>query len=570
MKYVVVGGVAGGATAATRIRRNDESAHIVILEKGNYISYANCGLPYYIGGIIEERENLLAHNPESFRKRYNIEVKIRHEVIGIDSDHKAVLVREDNGNEYREKYDKLLLAPGASPIVPPIEGINSQGVFTLRNINNTDRIKHYIQTHNVKRAIVVGAGFIGIEMVDNLYHLGIEAIVIEKSNQVKHVLDRSMASILHAHMQEKGVQLYLENEIIKVERNNNVLEISLKNGMHFTVDMVILAIGVRPETRLARETGIKIGATGGIWVDEYLQSSIPDIYAVGDAIEYPNPVSGKPWVNAMANPANRQGTVAADNMVFGNHTSYEGSIGTVVAKVFDMAAGATGLNAKRLNILKMSFRSAYIHSVSHAGYYPGATPLSIKLTFEPDTGKIYGVQCVGYEGVDKRIDQAAVFIKNGATIYDMLKLEQAYAPPFSSAKDPLAVSAYVARNIISGKMPVVYWEDVYEADRNKVTILDMRSPEEYASGYIPGAINIPVDEIRSRMNEVPRNKPVYTYCHSGMRGYLSQQILLQNGFKEVYNLSGGYTTYMYATADEKERNIINPEMPESRNVKTGR
>lgn len=547
MKHIIIGGVAGGATAAARIRRNDESAQIILLEKGEHISYANCGLPYYIGNVIENRQKLLLQTPKSFGQRFNIEVRVQNEAFAIDTKNKIVRIRNEYGAEYNEHFDKLLLSPGATPFVPPIKGIDSEGIFTLRNVNDTDNIKNYINSRRVTKAIVLGGGFIGLEMVENLHNLGIEVTIVEKFNQVKHALDFSMAVILHEHLRNKGVHLYLENEIVSFVGKNGRMEAHLKNGTMLDTDMVILSIGVRPLTQLAESAGIKLGETKGIWVDEYLQTSAENIYAVGDAVEFPHPLTGKPWLNYMANPANRQAVIAADNMVFGNSAKYEGAIGTAIAKVFDLTAAATGLNAKRLTDMKIPFKSVYIHAPAHADYYPGAMPLSIKLTFDPATGKLFGGQFVGAQGVDKRVDQVSLAIKNNGTIYNLMQLEQAYAPPYSSAKDPLAMAGYVARNIISGKMPVVYWRQMLQADPDEIFILDVRTKEEFLQGSIAGATLIPIDEIRSKLNEIPRNKIIYIYCHSGRRGYLAQQILQQNGFKGVYNLSGGYETYKRTT-----------------------
>ena len=547
MKHVIIGGVAGGATAAARIRRNDESAQIIILEKEDYISYANCGLPYHIGGVIPERRNLLLQTPQSFRQRFNIDVRVKNEAVSIDIKNKTVRIRNAQNTEYEEHFDKLLLSPGAVPFIPPIEGVGLEGIFTLRNVDNTDAIKNYIDSRNAKKAIVLGGGFIGLEMVENLHHLGIDVTIVEKFNQVKHALDFSMATMLHEHLVNKGIKLYLENEIISFSQKGGQIEAQLKSGATLETDMVILSIGVRPFTRLAEEAGIKLGETKGIWVDRYLQTSAEDIYAVGDAIEFPHPVTGKPWLNYMANPANRQAVIAANNMVFGNSEKYEGAIGTAIAKVFGLTAAAAGLNAKRLKDLKIPYQSVYTHGYSHANYYPGAALLSIKLTFDPKTGKLYGGQFVGAKGVDKRVDQVSLIIKKGGTIHDLMQLEQAYAPPYSSAKDSLAIAGYVARNIITGKMPVIYWRQMSEANPDKVFILDVRTKQEFILGAIEGANLIPMEEIRSRLDEIPRNKPIYIYCHSGIRGYLAQQILIKNGFENIYNLSGGYETYRRAT-----------------------
>ena len=557
MKHVIIGGVAGGATAAARMRRIDESCEIVLLEKGSYISYANCGLPYYIGGVIQEREKLFLQTPQSFGVRFNVDVRVEHEVIAIDSINKAIKVRKSNGDEYIETYDKLLLSPGAVPFLPVIHGIDLEGIFTLRNVKDTDAIKNYLLNHSVKKAVVVGAGFIGLEMAENLYHTGAEVAIVEKQNQVMPPIDLSMAALVEEHLLLKGVHLYLEKSVIAFNRKDNSIEVQLDNGEFLLADMVILSIGVKPETRLAEQSELKIGDAKGIWVDNYLQTSEKDIYAVGDAIEFPHPITGKPWLNYLANPANRQGRIVADNMVFGNKTVYEGAIGTSIAKVFDITVASTGLAAKQLMKHEMPYQSSTTHSGSHAGYYPNAFNLTLKLMFHPETGKLYGGQCVGIEGVDKRIDQIALLIKKGGTVYDLMELEHAYAPPFSSAKDPIAIAGYVANNIISGKMPVVYWRDIQRNGINKYTLLDVRTKNEFQLGSISGAINIPVDELRSRLNEIPTEKPIAVFCQVGLRGYVAQQILIGKGIKNVYNLSGGYKTFKSITTLEHNINQEN-------------
>ena len=548
MKYVIIGGVAGGATAAARIRRADEGAEIVLFEKGKYISYANCGLPYYIGGTIAEREKLFVQTPTSFGGRFNIDVRVENEVIGIDTAAKSVEVRRADGSTYTERYDKLLLSPGASPVRPPLKGIETEGIFTLRNVDDTDRIKNYVTSRRIENAVVVGAGFIGLEMAENLHHVGAQVSVVEMGNHVMAPVDFSIASHVHQHLLQKGVRLYLEQSVERFEKQGGKIEVFFKSGESVVTDIVILSIGVRPETALAKAAGLRIGETGGIWVDDYLQTSASDVYAVGDAIEFPHPLTGKPWLNYLANPANRQGRIVADNMVFGNTIRYEGAIGTSIAKVFDMTVASTGLAAKRLKQFGISYASSTTHSASHAGYYPDALPLTIKLTFDPVSGKLYGAQCVGYDGVDKRIDQIALLIKRGGTVYDLQQVEHTYAPPFSSAKDPIAIAGYVAGNIISGAMPVITWRQVVDMDRSEVLFLDVRTRAELAFGAIPGAINIPLDELRGRIDELPRNKDIHVYCAIGLRGYLALKILTGHGFTRVTNLSGGYKTYQTATA----------------------
>ena len=548
-KYLIVGGVAGGATSAARIRRNTEQAEIILFEKGEHISYANCGLPYYIGGVIEERERLFVQTPEAFGQRFAIDVRTRSEVTSIDLKNKTVEVRTSDGREYTESYDKLLLSPGASPVCPPLPGIDSEGIFTLRNVADTDRIKQYMQHHTVRRAVIVGGGFIGLEMAENLQHAGAQVSVVEMANQVMGPIDYSMASFVHQHLQEKGVQLYLGQAVESFTHEDGHLTVNFRSGIQLEADLVLLSIGVRAETRLAQEAGLKLGEMRGIHVNEYLQTSDESVYAVGDAIEFPHPLTGKPWLNFLAGPANRQARIVADNMVFGNTQTYEGSIGTSIAKVFDITVASTGLPAKRLKQMEIPYLSATIHSGSHAGYYPGALQMTIKITFSPKDGKLFGAQIVGYDGVDKRIDQYALAIKNGATVSQLTQLEHAYAPPFSSAKDPVAISGYVAGNILSGRMKPLYWRELQQTDVSKVTLVDVRTADEASLGSLPGAINIPLDDLRARMNEIPTDRPVYLFCGVGLRGYLASNILKGHGYTDVSNLIGGLKLYESAVKE---------------------
>ena len=559
MKIIIIGGVAGGATTAARIRRADESAEIILFEKGKYISYANCGLPYYIGGVIQEREKLFVQTPEAFSNRFHIDVRTESEVIAINREKKSVTVRAINGSTYEESYDKLLLSTGASPVRPPLRGIDLNGIFTLRNVADTDKIKSYIQTHNPQKAVVVGAGFIGLEMAENLHAQGAEVSIVEMGNQVMAPIDFSMAALVHQHLMDKGVNLYLEQAVDSFEQEGKRLKVKFKNGHSILADIVILSIGVRPETSLAKAAQLTIGPAGGIAVNDYLQTSDSSIYAIGDAIEYRHPITGKPWLNYLAGPANRQGRIVADN-ILGSQIPYEGAIGTSIAKVFDMTVASTGLPAKRLRLEKIDYVSSTIHPSSHAGYYPNALPMSIKITFDKQTGRLYGAQIVGYDGIDKRIDEFALVIKHNGTIYDLLSIEQAYAPPFSSAKDPVALAGYVAENILSGKVALCYWRDLKDSKPESTILLDIRTQDEYALGSLPGAINIPLDELRERMNELPKDKAIITFCAVGLRGYLAYRILVQHGFTNVKNLSGGLKTYKAAVApivlheDQKEDN----------------
>ena len=547
MKVIIIGGVAGGATTAARIRRVDESAEIILLEKGKYISYANCGLPYYIGGVIEEREKLFVQTPEAFSTRFRVDVRTENEVIFIDRKRKTVTVRQSSEDTYEESYDKLLISTGASPVRPPLPGIDLSGIFTLRNVADTDKIKAYIDSHAPRQAVVVGAGFIGLEMAENLHAQGAKVSIVEMGNQVMAPIDFSMASLVHQHLMDKGVNLYLEQAVASFERDRKGLKVTFKNGQSIAADIVILSIGVRPETNLARAAGLTIGPAGGIAVNDYLQTSDESIYAIGDAIEYRHPITGKPWLNYLAGPANRQGRIAADN-ILGAKIAYEGSIGTSIAKVFDMTVASTGLPGKRLRVEGIDYMSSTIHPSSHAGYYPDAMPMSIKITFDKQTGRLYGGQIVGYDGVDKRIDELALVIKHEGTIYDLIKVEQAYAPPFSSAKDPVALAGYVAEDIIIGKTNPIYWRELRDIEMENKFLLDVRTPDEFALGTLPGAVNIPLDELRDRLTELPKDRMIYTFCAVGLRGYLAYRILTQHGFEKVRNLSGGLKTYRAATA----------------------
>lgn len=548
MKHLIIGGVAGGATAAARIRRVSESDDIVLFEKGEYISYANCGLPYYIGGTIADRDRLFVQTPEAFGRRFNIDVRVRSEVLSIDKEAKKVKVKSPDGSIYEESYDKLLMSPGAMPLIPPLPGIGSEGIFTLRNVADTDAVKSYIKEHAVRRTAIVGAGFIGLEMAENLHEAGVEVAIVEMADQVMTPVDYSMAAIVHQHLQQKDVRLYLKTAVSAFEKKENGISVMFRSGEKIEVDLVILSIGVRPVVSLAVEAGLEIGPRGGIKVNEYLRTSDSSIYAVGDAIEYPHPVDGRPWLNYLAGPANRQARIVADNMVFGDKVRYEGSIGTSIAKVFDLTVAAAGMSAKRLKESGIDYRSITIHPNSHAGYYPGAASMTVKLLFSPADGRLFGAQIVGYDGVDKRIDLIAQVIKNGGVVSDLVRTEHAYAPPYSSAKDPVALAGYVAENVLSGRMTPIYWREVRDMDRSAVTLVDVRTPEEFAAGAVEGAINIPLDSMRQSLDRIPADKPVVVYCAVGLRGYLASNILRQHGFKDVRNLIGGLKTYRAATS----------------------
>lgn len=545
MKHVIIGGVAGGATAAARIRRVAENDEIVLVEKGEHISYANCGLPYYIGGVIEDHDKLLVQTPASFGRRFNVDVRVNTEAVALHPERKTVTLKGPDGSLVEESYDRLLLSPGAVPFRPSLPGIDLPGIFTLRNVADTDAIADFMACREVRRAVVIGAGFIGLEMVENLSHRGVDVTLVEMADQVMAPLDFSMAAIVKHHLQQQGVDLRLNTAVTAFEKRGDGLVLTLGDGGKLEADMVILSIGVRPLTKLAVDAGIATGERGGIKVDEYLRTSAPDVYAVGDAIEYPHPVDGRPWMNYLAGPANRQARIVADNMALGDQVRYEGSIGTSVAKVFGLTVAATGLAAKRLRQEGVPYLTATVHPNSHAGYYPGAAPMSIKVVFSPADGRLLGAQIVGRDGVDKRIDELALMIKHGGTVADLTRVEHAYAPPYSSAKDPVAVAGYVADNILTGRVKPVYWREMAELDLAKVTLVDVRTPMEFARGSIAGAVNIPLDELRGQLHRIPADRPVVVYCAVGLRGYLASNILRGHGY-DVRNLVGGIATYAAA------------------------
>lgn len=563
MNYLIIGGVAGGATVAARLRRMDEKANIILFERGKYVSYANCGLPYYIGDTINNREKLFVQTAKGFTDRFRIDIRTEQEVTAIRPDKKEVEIKNlSTGETYTETYDKLVLSPGAEPLRPSIEGIGSKKIFTLRNVPDTDTIKNYVNTENPKRAIVVGGGFIGLEMAENLHDLGIQVDVVEMANQVMAPLDFSMAAIVHRQLTDKGVGLHLEDGVSRFEEKDGGVTVHLRSGKQIATDMVLLSIGVRPETKLAKDAGLAIGERGGITVNDYMQTSDANIYALGDAVEVRHLVTGQPALIPLAGPANKQGRIVADNIVFGNKEKYPGSIGTSIAKVFDLTVAAAGANAKLLQRNNIPYISSYTHGASHAGYYPGAVPLSIKILFAPENGKLLGAQIVGFNGVDKRIEMLAQVIQRGGTVHDLTELEHAYAPPYSSAKDPVNMAGFVAENILNKKSRIIQWRELAELPADTIRI-DVRTHDEYKLGTIPGFINIPVDELREHLDELPKEKPIVVTCAVGLRGYLAYRILVQNGFKHVRNLSGGYKTWSVATAPIKEIVSHKPEIPES-------
>ena len=565
MNYLIIGGVAGGATVAARLRRMDEKANIVLFERGKYVSYANCGLPYYIGDTINNREKLFVQTVKGFTDRFRIDIRTEQEVTAIRPDKKEVEVKNlSTGEIYTETYDKLVLSPGAEPLRPGIEGIGSKKIFTLRNVPDTDTIKNYINIEKPKRAIVVGGGFIGLEMAENLHDLGIQVDVVEMANQVMAPLDFSMAAIVHQQLTDKGVGLHLEDGVSRFEEKDGGVTVHLRSGKQIATDMVLLSIGVRPETKLAKEAGLAIGERGGIAVNDYMQTSDADIYALGDATEVKNLVTGQPSLIPLAGPANKQGRIVADNIIFGNKKKYAGSIGTSIAKVFDLTVAATGANAKLLQRNNIPYTSSYTHGASNAGYYPGAVPMSIKILFDPENGKLLGAQIVGFNGVDKRIEMLEQVIQRGGTVYDLTELEHAYAPPYSSAKDPVNMAGFVAENILKGKSKIIQWRELAELPADTIRI-DVRTRDEHKLGSIPGFINIPVDELREHLDELPKDKLIVVSCAVGLRGYLAYRILVQNGFKNVSNLSGGYKTWSVATAPVKEVAPCNPGSSEGAN-----
>ncbi|WP_038176665.1 FAD-dependent oxidoreductase [Vibrio pacinii] len=562
-KIVIVGGVAGGASAAARARRLSEDAQIIMFERGPFVSFANCGLPYHIGGDIQDRSKLLLQTPESFLARFNVDVRVMNEVVSIDRHNKSVTIKNLlDGSEYTESYDFLLLSPGAGPIVPPIPGLDNPLTHSLRNIPDMDRIIQTIQINKPEHATVVGGGFIGLEMMEAFHQLGIKTTLLEMADQVMTPVDREMAGFAHAEIKAKGIDLRLSTALKSVEFKpttsiasmdsgqedhqhiNGELELTLSSGDTLTTDILIMAIGVRPETKLAKEAGLQIGELGGIWTNDSMQTSDASIYAVGDAIEEKDFVTNKQTLVPLAGPANRQGRMAADNM-FGRNESYQGTQGTAICKIFDIAVASTGKNEKQLKRDGVEFEKVYVHTASHASYYPGAEIVSLKMLFDPKTGKILGAQAVGKDGIDKRIDVMAVAQRAGMTVEQLQHLELTYAPPYGSAKDVINQAAFVANNIIKGDATPIHFDEMDSLTEEQV-LLDVRNPGELESvGFIKDAINIPVDQLRQRMDELPKDKEIIIYCQVGLRGNVAYRQLVNNGFK-ARNLIGGYRTYKFA------------------------
>ena len=541
MKILIVGGVAGGASAAARLRRLSEKDEIIMFEKGEYISFANCGLPYYVGEVIQSRNKLLVQTVEGMGTRFNLDIRNWTEIVGIDREAKTVTARKvATGEEYTESYDKLILSPGASPIKPRIEGIEeANNVYTLRNIPDTDRIKEKVDLEKPEKAVVIGGGFIGLEIAENLRERGVDVTIVDMSSQVMAPIDFEMAQIVHTHLREKGVQLLLEENVSAILDGGK--KVRLDSGIELESDMILLAIGVVPESTIAKEAGLEVGLKGAIKVNEHLQTSDPSIYAVGDVIEVKDYIHGTDTYIPLAWPANRQGRLVADH-IHGKEAVYHGTLGTSIAKVFDLSVASTGSNEKLLKRLGVPYEVVHVTPNSHAGYYPGAAQLNLKLIFDKETGRIYGAQAVGKDGVDKRIDVIATAIKGGMTVLDLPDIEIAYAPPYSSAKDPVNMAGYAATNIMEGMAETVQWHEIDEIVANGGYLLDVRSPGEVAKGAIKGSVNIPIDELRGRLDEIPQDKDLYVTCQVGMRGYLAARILEGNGIS-VKNLDGGYHLY---------------------------
>lgn len=573
MKVVIVGGVAGGASCAARLRRLDESAQIVMIERGEYISFANCGLPYHIGGIIQQREKLLLQTPGSFSARFNTDVRISSEVMAIDRQSKTVTVKSGS-QTYTESYDYLVLSPGSSPIIPNIPGVYNDRILTLWTIPDMDKIKALVREKGAKNAVVVGGGFIGIETAENLVHAGLDVTLIEMQNQVMPSVDFEMAQILHKHLSENGVKLALSERVVKFEESEGSLKV-VTDKRAVDTDVVVLAVGVKPNTKLAADCGLDIGLHGGILVDKMLRTSDKSIYAAGDAVETEYYINKERVIIPLAGPANRMGRMVADN-ICGLNRKYSGTQGSIVAKVFDLTVAATGSSETQLKKAGLwrgtDYKVTILHPLSHAGYYPGGMMLTLKLIFGAQDGRVIGAQAVGYKGVEKRIDVIATAIRFGATVYDLEELELCYAPPYSTAKDPVNLAGYSADNLLSGLVDNISFSDLSELSSDAV-ILDVRSAAEYEMGAVPGSINIPVDSIRDSIDKLDKNKTYISYCAVGVRSYIAARILKQNGFNKVFNLSGGYTTYRVASGDYTISNgvgnmkndvntTVNSELPE--------
>ncbi|MBR4647180.1 MAG: FAD-dependent oxidoreductase [Bacteroidales bacterium] len=546
MKYVIIGGVAGGASAAARLRRLSEDAEIIMFEKGEHISYANCGMPYYIGNTIEERKRLFVQTPVSFGNRYDVDVRVLQEVTSINREAHTVEVRNlRNGKTYTEDYDILLLSPGAEPVIPELPGIHSEKIFTLRSVSDCDKIKMQA-VESLKEnaeAVIIGGGFIGLEMAENLHKIGYHITVVEKADHILTPVDEPIAAIAEKHLRDKGVQLITGNGISEFEESGEQLTVCLEDGQKLSCDLAVLSIGVRPNTALAEAAGLEIGR--GIKVNEYLQTSDERIFAVGDAIEFPHPVTGVPYCNFLAGPANAQARIAAMNMVYPESVVYQGSVGTAIAKIFDLAVASTGLNETALQRAGLAYETVIVHPAAHATYYPGSSPVSLKLNFSMEDGTIYGAQAIGTQNIDKQIDIISLLLKHHGTIFDLVNSEHSYAPPFGSAKSPVMFAGMVAENIFAHLMNPIHVKQLDEMIDNKEDffLLDVRELPEYKNGTIEGATRYSVDELREFLEEIPEGKKIVVFCEVGLRGYVASRILMQNGFDEVYNLIGGMRTY---------------------------
>lgn len=556
-KIVIVGGVAGGASAAARMRRLDEHAQIILLERDEHISFANCGLPYYIGETIQDREKLVVQTPKAMEDRFNIDVRVNSEVTALHPERKTVTIHSKTKGQYEESYDALILSPGAKPIKPPIPGIDSNKIFTLRNIPDTDRIKAQVDLNNLQRAVVIGGGYIGVEMAENLKERGLEVTLVEAAPHILAPFDSDMVAMLEKELEESGVRLLLNDGVKSFHENATGLDVVLSSGTTLTADLVILAIGVAPDTAFIKESGIELGARGHILVNDHLETSIPSIYAVGDAIEVKDFVNGQGAAIPLAGPANKQGRIVADNIA-GIPSTFKGTQGTSIIKVFSLTGATTGNNERNLKRLGIPYQVVYVHPFSHATYYPGALQLSLKLLFNEE-GRILGAQGIGIEGVDKSIDVLATTMRLKGTIYDLTELELAYAPPYSSAKDPVNMLGFAAENILAHRTEVFTYESLQEYDPQETILLDVRSPLEFANGSLPGALHIPLDTLRQRLSELDKNKLILTYCKMGLQGYLASCILNQNGFK-VKNMTGGFKSAAVLFPTEKESIVTEKEI----------
>ena len=543
MKVVIVGGVAGGATAAARLRRLDESAEIVVFERSGYVSYANCGLPYYIGGVITDRAELTLQTPESFWRRFRVEMRVRHEVTAIHPAEKAVDVKNlATGETYTEHYDKLILSPGAKPTQPALPGVGIDRLFTLRTVEDTLKLREFIEQHHPRSAVLAGGGFIGIELVENLRELGLDVTVVQRPKQLLNPLDADMAAFLHAQLREKGVKLMLGRTVEGFAADGDRVNVLIKDEAPLTADMVVLAIGVTPDTALAKDAGLELGIKGSIVVNDRMETSVPDIYAVGDAVQVKHSVTGQDALLSLAGPANKQGRIAADN-ICGGDSRYLGSQGSSVIKVFDMTIAATGVNEKTARQAGIDCDKVFLSPMSHAGYYPGGKVMTMKVVFEKGTLRLLGAQIVGYEGVDKRIDVLATAIHAGLTGPQLKDLDLAYAPPYSSAKDPVNMAGFMIENLSRGLVEQFFPEDVDALPRDgSATLLDVRTPGEYAAGHAEGFVNLPVDDLREHLAEIQADKPVYLICQSALRSYIACRILSQHGLR-CSHLSGGWRLY---------------------------